>query len=303
MKLVTIVLSLFLIFLVSCQDTLIGSKPQPQPVQEENTTEPDLMNLTNQTPVESVPQEVEVFYPRENNLTIYFLDVNGDSSLVQEKDNSILIDSGYENDSNKVLNSIRNIGIDNLDYIFATNTHQKNVGGMPYIILRTSPDNIIENGIPSNTTSYKELYEETTTIKRDTFFDIGGFFVLVYVVYDDGLGFAKNPDDNSLVTKINYGNIKILLMSDCGFECEERLRDSDLSADIIKISNSCDANSLSFLQNVNPDMAVVSTTDSNFCPNIVSRFKYLDVPLYQTTNGDIFVTTDGLGYYVGQKKE
>ena len=303
MRLLIVILILTLFLITSCEDVFVGSKPQPQPVESENVTDAELINETNETTAET-PTTLEVFLPREDNLTLYFLDVKGDATIVHYEDRAALVDSGYEDDSPKVVSSIRNLGIENLDYVFATNTQPKRIGGMPYVILRTEPSNIVENGIPSNTTTYKELYNNTIVIKHDEVFSFDSAFIKSIVIYDDGSGFSSNPDDNSLITQISYGNTKFLLMSDCGPDCEERLRNTDISSDILKISNSCDATSLTFLQRVSPEIAIASTQDTDFCPNIKSRFSYLDIPLYTTLeNGDIFVTTDGLDYKVGWKKE
>ena len=302
LRLLIIILILTLFLLTSCEDVFVGSKPQPQPVNSENITDAEPINETNETTAET-STDTEIFIPRKNNLTLYFLDVQGDATIIQYKDHAALVDSGYEEDSSKVVKSIRNLGIETLDYIFATNTQPKNIGGMPYVILRTEPFNIVENGVPSNS-DYKELYNDTIIIKQDTIFKVDEVAIKSIVGYDDGLGFSDNPDDDSIVVKVSYGNTKFLLMSDCGMECEERLKNTDLSADILKISNSCDATSLTFLQKVSPEIAIVSTQEEDFCPDIKNRFKYLDIPLYTTLeNGDIFITTDGLDYKVGYKKE
>lgn len=286
-----------LIFLVSCQEVLIDSKTDPQPVQPENYTKPTVTNNTNIT-TEVKETSKEVFIPKDDNLTLYFLDIKGNAVIIQHNDFSALVNSGYEEDSEKILRSLRNLGIEKLDYAFATNTQLKNIGGMPYIILKSVPSNIVESGIPSSSLPYKELYNDTIVIQQDKSFSSGNVLIKALVAYDDGGGFLPRLEDNSLVLKISYGNIDYLLMSDCGLECEDRL--GDISADIIQISDSCDATSLVFLQKVNPDIAVVSTEQEDFCPSLVNRFQYADIPLYKTSDkGDIFITTDGLKYSVG----
>jgi len=294
-----IVVLIIALLLTSCETK------QQTPEPSETVTNATPVNETNSTETIIVEtKDVQVFIPRLNNLTIYFLDINGSSSIIQYKDNSVLIVAGFREDSEKILKSIRNLGIESLDYIFATNAQPKNIGGMPYLILRTSPENVVENGIPSSIEykEYKDLYNETIIIKYDQTFFLEDFSVKVEVAYDDGIGFSSDLDDNSLVLRVHYGNSKFLFMSDCGLDCEERLKDTDVSADVIKISSSCDSTSLSFLQRVNPKVAVVSA-QKDFCPNVVERFRFLDVPLHITgERGDIFVTTDGLNSYIDWNK-
>ena len=293
---------LLLLFLITgCEGyTIIKKESLPQDIILINITEPTIVNEINETIVEV--KETEVFIPRKNNLTVFFLDIRGSSSIIQYNEKSALIDSGFEKDSENILKSIRDLGIEQLDYVFATNKQPKNIGGMPYIILRTEPKNVVENGVPPSLNG-SILINNLIKIRNDQDFSFDDAIIKIMVVYDDGEGFSVNLDDNSLVTKVHYGNSRFLFMSDCGLDCEERLRYTDLIADIIKISNSCEATSLAFLQRVKPKVAIVSA-DENFCPNIKDRFRFLDIPLYITgEKGNIFITTNGLNYKVDWKKE
>jgi len=207
LKIVKGLLILLAIFLIAC-DTQVK---QAEPVTG-NVVEAILVNntnSTNETKIIIIQKDVIIFEPRTNNLTLYFLDVSGDSVIVQHNKNSVLIDSGFDGDSEKILKSIRDLGITNIDYIFATNTQPKNIGGMPYIILRAEPDNVIE-GIPSHLNKTVTI-KNMVRLRSDATYSIGDFFVNVLVPYDGGIGFAPNLTDNSLVTKINYGNSKFLL--------------------------------------------------------------------------------------------
>lgn len=296
-----IITALMLLFLLTaCQDTYVINKQPTQNTTPENITDAIPVNATNETIVGI--RETQVFIPREDNLTIYFLDIKGNSVIVQYKDKSALIDSGFEADSEKILKRIRDLGIEQLDYVFATNKQPKNIGGMPYIILRTEPKNVVENGVPPSLNT-SVIITNLVKIRNDQDFTLEDAIIKTIVVYDDGQGFSVNLDDNSLVTKIHYGNSKFLFMSDCGLDCEERLKNDDLSADVLKISNSCESTSLAFLQRVNPKVAIVSA-DESFCSTIKDRFRFLNIPLHITgEKGDIFVTTDGLNYMIDWKKE
>jgi competence protein ComEC len=300
MKWLWLILSLLL--LTSC-DSLTDFQPEKEDLTPENVTPAVEVNVTNSTNTteEIVPIQSPLFTPRKNNLTIYFLNTKGDSTLIQHNDYSVLVDAGYEEDSEKVIKEIRNLGIETLKAIFATNTASKNIGGMPYIILRTHPEKIIDNGIPSSSSSYKD-YQNSTIIEKDTLFMFGDFFVKAIVPYDDGYGFKTDMKQNSLVTKIQYGNKKFLLMSDCEVACEERIIDADLKANVLKVANggSCDSTSLTFLQKVNPDFAIIST-QTEPCKDILDRFKYLNIPVFITKDdGDIYFTTDGLDLSFGK---
>jgi len=296
------IIALFL--LTSCQ-----SQKNNIPVQSQTVTTVEPTNNTNSTNETEVivieTKPITIFTPRKENLTMYVLDIEGNAVIFQYKDKAILVDAGLDTDSAKVLKALRDLGIEQLDYIFATNTLPKNIGGMPYIILRTEPSNVIENGIPSSfQREYKEVYNDTQIIKNDKTFNLGDFAVRVLVGYDDGEGFSTNLEDNSLVLKVSYGNSNFLLMSECSLDCEEKIKNDGIKADVILISNSCNATSLTFLQRVSPTWAIVSGKHEEFCPVVVDRFTNLNIPLFITQDkGNIFVTTDGLDWKIDWNKD
>ena len=233
---------------------------------------------------------------------MYVLDIEGNAVIFQYKNKAILIDSGSKTDSERILKKIRDLGIEQLDYIFATNLQPNNIGGMPYLILRTEPINYIE-GIPTFLNKTVRI-NHIERIKNDKTFQLDDFSIRVLVGYDDGYGFSDNMDDNSLVLKVTYGNSDFLLMSDCSLDCEEKIKNDGIQAEVIKISSSCDATSLTFLQRVNPTWAIVSGNNKDFCPAVADRFKNLNIPLFMTSDkGDIYVTTDGLDFKIDWNKE
>ncbi len=288
-----------LLFISSCTTKTVENIP---PATVAPTEPVNNSNSTNVTEVMILQKPITVFTPRLENLTVYVLDVGGTAIIIQYKNNSVLVDAGLETDSQKVLKALRDLGISNLDYIFATNTQPKNIGGMPYIILRTEPSNYIE-GIPTHINETVRI-DKVERIKNDKTIFIEDIAINVLVGYDDGFGFSSNLDDNSLVIKVTYGSSDILLMSECSLDCEEKIKNDGVQADVIKISNSCDATSLTFLQDVNPTWAIVSGEHEDFCPNVIDRFNNLNIPVFMTKDkGDIFVTTDGLDFKIDWNKE
>ena len=76
---------LLLLFLITgCEGyTVIKKEMTPQDTTPANVTEPIQVNETNETIVEI--KETEVFIPRKSNLTVFFLDIKGSSSIIQYK--------------------------------------------------------------------------------------------------------------------------------------------------------------------------------------------------------------------------
>ncbi len=292
MRLHVIPLILSIILISSC-DAFIIEVPQ-HPV-EQNTTK---TNTTNTTVVveEKKEETLGFFYPViSNNVSIYVLDLEGRSIIVADKFFSFLIDSGLESDAQKILKNLRNMEITELDYVLLTNSNEKRVGGMPYIIVQASPAKVYETGISSPSSNYKlykELYNnDSITIPTDFLFSFGDVFVRLIVPYDDGGGFSQNDDDNTIVTKLTHGDINILMMSDCQFDCIERLKDESLKSDILIIEGGCDSITLTFIQQVDPKEVVVT---GELCAETKEKLEFMNIPFYETIKkGNLKIESDG----------
>lgn len=289
-----IILLLLLVLLTSCENNYIKQNVGNNPVK--NVTDAIEINSTNNTEIDITTEPPNIYLPRKDNLSIYVMDIDGEAILLQQDENIILINSGYETDSKRILNNMRKVGIEQANIIIATNTQPKNIGGLPYIILRSEPKIIYDTGFPSIST-YHLLNNDTLPITIDQSITLGDLIIKFIVPYDDGLGFSSNLKDNSIITKISYGSFDILFMSDCGQECEERLYPyTNFNADIIKISGDCDANTFSLLQNVKPDIAIYTSNDT-LCNEAYDRYDYINIPVLITKEiGDVVITTDGLDY-------
>lgn len=260
------------------------------PEQINTTTEIDTQptsNETNSTNITITPPPI-IIQPRNGSLNLYFLNIQGDATIVQKDSESILINGGRESDSSTILKTIRDLGIGDLGYVLLTNPSYDTIGSIPYIALRAKPKKIYESGLSDGSTNYKlikEVFGNTTIVPHNTIIDFDNALTKILVAYDDGQGLSPRVADNSLVVKMVYGNTKILLMGSCGFECEERLSDEDLDADILRISDDCSASSLTFLKKVNPEIAIVK----DICSEVEQRFINLAVPLYKIKDGNIVV--------------
>lgn len=291
----------FLILLISgCEAFQASPTRTPQSLQPTNEVTPPQVNTTNTTNT-TVNTTIElpkvVIQPRNNSLNIYFLNVQGDAAIVQKGRESILINGGKEADSSMILKKLRDLGISELNHTILTNPSQDTIGSIPYLILRTKPTYLYESGLSDSSTNYrlmKDVFLNTTIIQHNKQLDFDNAFTKILVLYDDGKGFASRMEDNSLIVKMVYENVRVLFMGYCGFECEERLYDEDLGADIVKLSPDCNANSLVFLQKVNPKLAIVKDA----CPDVENRFNNLNIPLYKIKDGDLSISIKEGNYEV-----
>ena len=74
----------------------------------------------------------------ESTLEIYYFDVGqGDSTLIKQDDDYMLIDAGNNEDGKKIVDYLKNnLHINNIDYLIGTHSHEDHIGGIDNIIER-----------------------------------------------------------------------------------------------------------------------------------------------------------------------
>lgn len=250
------------------------------------------VNTTNTTVVEP-PKPVLV--PVPDKFAVYVMDTETKGSyIITSGKSSILINAQGGFDGLRNLKTIKNLGIANLDKFILTNNEDNNIAGASQIILRAKPLELIHSGIPSTSTYYKQydlLYPNSTIIPSDKFSTLGDMGINYIVPYDDG---TQLTSDNSVVVKVGYGNTNVLFATDCAIDCESRIDDAKLDAQILVSNGGCNSLSLLFLQKVFPDVVIFSGKP---CAETLERAKSLAIPVLVTsTDGDILITSDGLKY-------
>ncbi|MCA1626801.1 MAG: hypothetical protein LC742_02400, partial [Acidobacteria bacterium] len=113
---------------------------------------------------------------------------------------------------------------------------------------------------------------------------------------------GNEPNANSVVTRLDYGEFSMLLTGDAEAQTEQRLitNGARLEADILKVGHhgSKYATSEEFLKRGQFDAAIISTgADNRYghpSPEVLDRLKAAGVKLYRTDlQGEITITTRG----------
>jgi len=174
----------------------------------------------------------------------------------------------------------------------------------------------VAKGPPSLTKFYDDYKAAITasnahyeTAKPGTKYDLGGGALLT-VLAPSAPFFTKEqmktggnePNANSIVLRLDYGNFSMLLTGDAEEQTEHRLltKDLNLEARVLKIAHhgSKYASSADFLKRVKPEIAIVSCGAWNRYGHpsqaVLDRLKAANVKLYRTDlHGEITLTTRG----------
>lgn len=264
-----------------------------------------LVGCTRQTPETTAPTQPETEY-----LVVHFIDVGqADCILLQCGDETMLVDGGNAADGMDVTRYLQQQGIDDLDLVVGTHSHEDHIGGLPTVLNNFDAEAIwISEFTYTNATvtnflnaAAKQNTPITNAQLGDTY-DLGGAEVTVLgpVRYD-----YEDVNDLSLVLMVEFGEIRFLLTGDMEQLAEGHMmdywgEDFDWSADVLKVGHHGSYSSTGYrlLWAVAPTWAVISCGRNNDYghphADPLSRLRDAEVTLFRTDlAGTVIAATDG----------
>lgn len=158
---------------------------------------------------------------------IVFLDVGqGDAVVIKSPEGRwALYDAGPS--SGNVAGQLHDLGVEELDYVFASHPHADHIGGIS-AVLRTIPTRVyIDNGVPHTTATYSRLMNGllnspvTYLTARDTVLSLGSASLRVFAPWQG----ATDLNDASVAMLVEVGAFRALLTGDAQVEALNRLLD------------------------------------------------------------------------------
>lgn len=208
----------------------------------------------------------------EGILEIHFLALGkADCILLRTKEESMIIDAGWEETKEKVVDYLKEEGIKNLTYAVATHEDEDHIGGMETILRKFKVNELLISPKQGENEAYTAMIQRAK--KRETKITIPS--VLSTFSFGDaqitilGPGKAALADgqinNSSLILYITFGERSFLFMGDALKESETELLEQDyrIRADLLKVGHHgfADATSEAFLKAVSPKLAVITCND------------------------------------------
>ncbi|MDR1013347.1 MAG: MBL fold metallo-hydrolase, partial [Lactobacillales bacterium] len=259
-------------------------------------------------------------------MSVHVLDVGkGDCILINCNDKYVLIDAGAHAVKDKVVSSLRNLGVSHLDEVIITHNHSDHFGGIAEVFQSFPVQKVI---LPEQRFSIPVTRLNTLKIPVE----YGGsnhslgelHFTKLTPVSGLMSHFSNNPtndddiNDTSQIWKVTFKNKSFLFLGDAAlFEIPALLSEfghgNQLKADVLKVAHHGDSRCTTpqLLQAVQPAYAVMST-DQHFMnmrnnetviTNILQTYKN-DIQIHRTdTDGNITYATDGNTLVVKHEKD
>lgn len=233
-----------------------------------------------------------------NGLKIYFFDVGqADSMLIVNNGKTMLIDAGNNEDGETIVNNIKKLGINKLDYVIGTHPHEDHIGGLDNVIKAFDIGKIYMPKVQTNTKTYEEVLDEIsnkklkiTSPKIGDTFNVGNANCEVMSVGTD----KSDLNLTSIVIRMCYNGKSYLFMGDAEKKNEDARNWPE--TDVIKVGHhgSSTSSSQKFLNQVKPKLAIIQVGEGNTYGHphdaAMKRYEKLGTKIYRNDlNQDILI--------------
>ena len=262
----------------------------------------------------------------EGTITVKVLNIGqGDSILIQTGEKTVLVDTSDVDERDKLRAELKKADVKKIDTIILTHPHADHIGGMDILLDEYPVGMVYDNGMPSTSKLFlgyvkklKDKHIERKGLVAGDRVDLGGgavFEVLgpsAELVKEGNVkGYKHDPNNESVVGRLVYGNFTMMLTGDAEKKEEKEILagGSPVQSTILKSGHhgSKTSSTADFLRAVKPEAALISCGVNNDYghPHKETMKKYhaLDIPVDVTAaNGTITVTSDGKTYDISVEK-
>ena len=260
----------------------------------------------NSNSVQTVVQEGSSSVFGDESLNVYYFDVGqADAILLEINNQYMMIDAGNNADGPLLVDYMKKLGVEKIDYLVATHAHEDHIGGIDNIINAFTIDKFYMPDVVTITKTFEDviiaLEDKNVGIDVPNIGDSFNFglmeFEVLYLGDDD-----SNLNETSIVLRGVYGDNSFLFTGDATDNCESVIlkNKSFIDSDVLKIGHhgSRYSSSVDFLKKVTPKYAIISTGIGNSYDHphqeAISRLENIGTEIYRTDiNGTIVVSSDG----------
>ena len=259
---------------------------------------------------EAPPTQQEATIPNQNvdgDLVVHMIDVGqADCFLLIQDGETALVDCGTRSTGKDAVEYMKELGITTLDYVIGTHPHDDHMGGMYDIITNFEVGTII---IPDSSNGeitanwYLKLMDELKTGDYNVEYpEQGNIYKLedaTMQVLAAETDVGGNTNNYSIVMKVSFGQMDMIMTGDAETEIEELILESgaDIDAEILKLGHhgSDTSSSQEFLDAITPDYGLISSKVGNKyehpIKSTMDKLQNMNVEIYRTDEcGSVIMT-------------
>lgn len=235
----------------------------------------------------------------------------GDATLIQTKEQTIMIDTGDIDERDNLVKLLKERNITTIDKLIITHPHADHLGGAYAVFKNFEVKEVYDNGDPTTTQTYKTYLKNIKEKKikyqqlsANDELDFGSG--VKFKVFSPTKQMLKSGDDlnnNSLVGQLKYNDFTMMFTGDAEKEAEENMvktYGNELASLVLKSPHhgSRTSSSEAFLKQVDAKTVLISLGAGNEYGHphkqTMERYKKLGMKVYETDkNGSITITSDG----------
>jgi len=250
-----------------------------------------------------------VIFAEDDGLELYFIDVEeGDSTFIKLPDGkNLLVDAGSPAAGHGLVKYLKSIGTRQIDHLIFTHPHDDHIGGVFKILSEFEVKKFYDNGLNNfQSAIYRDYLKFVRSdLAKYRVLQAGehlSFGDLKIEVINPLLPPTGNLNEDSIVLRLRYGGIAILLAADMGVLGERRLLNigTELKSQILKVGHhgADNASSEEFLAAAGPQAAVITVSAINKYARpeqgTLNRLERAGIKVYRTDlNGHIILRSDG----------
>lgn len=241
------------------------------------------------------------------NITVTFFDAGkADSILIEKADYAVLIDTGYDEDKQELLDELEKREIDRLEYLILTHPDKDHIGGADEIINNISIGKIIEADCEKDSEDYEEYHkaakENNTEIitlneQLDITVQADNVITAAISIYPPYSRRYEGENDYSLIVKMIYGKCDFLFAGDIE---KDRINDilysmDNLESMLLKVPHHgrIEDNSEQFFNVVKPVYAIITSDKMKKLDEAAEMLEGLGSEVYITGEGTVTAVCDG----------
>ena len=245
---------------------------------------------------------------------VHSIDVGqGDSTLIESPYGNILIDAGPNESEIDLYGYLINEGISTIDYCILTHPHEDHIGGADMILGSFDVKRVIMTDVEATSYVYERLLTSLEGSGAEVILaNVGDIYkmgeISIAILGPIDLDSQTDLNNSSIVSRITYGDVRMLFMGDAEHFSEKRLLKTisavEFDSDFLKLGHhgSSTSSGDDFMDAVTPYIGLISCGENNSYAHphreVITMLQKRGIECFRTDlMGDVVFECDGQRIY------